>query len=280
MAGALDLYGKALALDLTNFDALTGYVNASIGLKRSKQAHDKLDEMITRNAGRGDMLAALHYLNSTVFTSDRDSTSAESELKQSIDLDATYLPAYSAYASILVSRNETAAAIEQYQKVVQLGPSAPVFTILGILEDSRGGVAAAETNYRRALELAPDSPIAANNLAWLIVENQGNLDEALQLATFAISRNQNVPGYYDTLGYVYLKKGHFSPAVEQFRKAVALDEKSGRSANPGYRVRLGVALASAGDKASARREVETSLRSQSEMTEQEVSDAKGLLAKL
>lgn len=280
MAGALDLYEKALSLDQTNFDALTGYINVSIGLKRSKQAHDKLDEMIARNAGRGDVLAALHYLNSTVYTADRDNASAESELKQSIDLDATYLPAYSAYASILVSRNETAAAIEQYQKVVQMGPSAPVFTILGILEDSRGGVATAESNYRRALEIAPDSPIAANNLAWLIVENQGNLDEALQLATFAISRNQSVAGFYDTLGFVYLKKGHLSPAVEQFRKAVALDERSGKPSNPGYRVRLGLALASSGDKASARREVETSLRSQGEMTEQELSDAKGLLAKL
>ncbi len=280
MAGALDLDGKALAIDATNFDALSGFVTASIGLKRSKQAHDKLDEMVARNAGRGDVLAALHYLKSTVFASDKDNGSAESELKQSIDLDATYLPAYSAYASMLVSRNETAAAIDQYQKVVQIGPSASIFTMLGILEDSRGGVRAAETNYRRALEIAPDSPIAANNLAWLIAENQGNLDEALQLATFAISKNQSVAGFYDTLGYVFLKKGHYSPAAEQFRKAVAIDEKSGKTANPGYRVRLSIALASSGDKASARREVETSLRSQAAMTEQELSDAKSVLAKL
>ena len=64
-------------------------------------------------------------------------------------------------------------------------------------------------NYRKALEIAPETPIAANNLAWLIAENQGNLDEALQLATGAVSKNQTVAGFYDTLGWVYLKKVGF-----------------------------------------------------------------------
>ena len=60
-------------------------------------------------------------------------------------------------------------------------PSAQIYTMLGILEDCRGNTAEAERDYRKALEIAPDTPIAANNLAWLIVDNQGNLDEALQL---------------------------------------------------------------------------------------------------
>ncbi len=279
-AGALEIYEKALDLDPSNFDALSGYVNVSISLQRQKAGHSKVDDAIERNAGRADVLAALHYLKSTIFSSSRDSVSAENELKTSIDLDPDYLPAYPAYASLLVARNETAAAIEQYEKVVQMKPSAPAYTVLGILEDSRGEYAVAEKHYRKALEIAPESSIAANNLAWLIVETQGNLDEALQLSTQAVSKNQTVAGFYDTLGYIYFKKGLYSPAVEQLRKAVALDESSNHSANPGYRVRLSMALASSGDKASARREVETSLRSQSEMTEQEVSDAKSLLSKL
>ena len=50
--------------------------------------------------------------------------SAEAELKKAIELDESYLPAYSAYASILVARNQTDAAIEQYKKVVEKKPSA------------------------------------------------------------------------------------------------------------------------------------------------------------
>ena len=145
-------------------------------------------------------------------------------------------------------------------------------------------MAESEKHYRKALEITPDSPIAANNLAWLIAENQGNLDEALQLATAAVGKNQTVAGFYDTLGFVYLKKGLYSPAVQQFKKAVALDEaniqKTGTAATPGYRVRLGMALAKTGDKESARREAETSLRKINELSQREVSDARGILASL
>jgi tetratricopeptide (TPR) repeat protein len=278
--GALSLYNRAFAMDGTNFDALSGFVAVSIRLKQTVQAHAKVDEVIGRNAGRGDVLAALHYLGSTIYTAEKNTESAEFELKKSIELDANYLPSYSAYASLLVGRNQVAGAIEQYQKVVQMSPSAPVFTLLGMLEDARGAAGEAEKNYRRALEIAPDSPIAANNLAWLIADTHGNLDEALQLATLSAGKNQNNAGFYDTLGYVYLKKGLYSPAVEQFRKAVALDEKNANNANPGYRVRLASALANAGDKVAARREVETSLRFQNALSPKEIIEAKTVLASL
>ncbi len=279
-AAALDLYNKALTMDAANFDALSGYLNVSMGLRQFVQAHAKVDEIVGRNLGRSDVLAALHYLKSTIFTAENNVGPAEAELKQSIELDGNYLPSYSAYASLLVARNETAAAIEQYQKSISISPSAPVFTMLGILEDARGNASEAEKHYRRALDLAPESPIAANNLAWLIADNQGNLDEALRLATLSVGKNQNVAGFYDTLGYIYLKKGLYSPAVEQFRKAVAIDEKSGNNSNPGYRVRLGSALARAGDKAGARREIETSLKFQNALTSKEIGDAKSVLASL
>ncbi len=277
---ALDFYEKALAADASNFDAMSGIVTVSIQLKRTPQAHAKLDSLIASNAGRGDVLAALHYLKSQVFAAEKNVASQENELTQTIALDANYLPAYSSFAALLVGRNQTAEAIAQYQKVVEMKPSAPIFTMLGILEDSRNDIAAAEKYYRQALDIAPDSPIAANNLAWLIAENQGNLDEALQLATASVAKNQTVAGFYDTLGWVYLKKGLYSPAVEQLRKAIALDEKSGKPATAGYRVRLATALAMAGDKASARREVETSLRSENELSQQESADARKVLASL
>ena len=123
-----------------------------------------------------------------------------------------------------------------------------------MLEDARGNSAEAEKDYRKALEITPETAIAANNLAWLLAENQGNLDEALQLAQVTANKNQTVAGYFDTLGWVYYKKGLYSPAVEQFKKAVALDEtqaqKTGKGINPGYRARLGMAIQSAGERAS------------------------------
>lgn len=276
--GAGQLYEKAIAADPRNFDAAIGIISLNIETKQTQKAHAKIEELTIANAGRADVLAALSYLNSQVYAAESNSNAAESELKRAIELDGDYLPAYSAYAAMLAERNQVAEAIAQYQKVIEKRPSATVFTMVGMLEDSRGNTVDAEKYYRLALEFTPDSPIAANNLAWLIVENEGNLDEALRLATLAVSKNQTVAGYYDTLGWVYLKKNLFPMAAQQFRRAIELDEKSGKEANPGYRVRLGMALASAGDRASARREAEVSLRNANGLTQQEVAQARQVLA--
>ncbi len=281
---AYSLYEKALNADPRNFDAISGIVNISIRQGQPEKAHARLDSLIEANAGRGEVLAALSFLKSNVYSAEKNPEQAERHLLNAISTDPDYLPAYSAYASFLVSQKRISEALDQYRKVVEKRPVAPAFTMLGILEDSQGNTSAAEKAYRRALELAPETPIAANNLAWLIAEQQGNLDEALQLATMAVSKGQTTAGFYDTLGWVYLKKGLASPAVEQFRKAVAVEQsaaqKTGSIPVPGYRVRLGMALAKAGDKESARREVETSLRQIANLSQREIQDARSVLATL
>ena len=281
---ALALYERALAVDPRNFDPISGIVTTSIRMQQTAKAHAKVNELVEKNAGRADILAALSYLRSTVFMAEKNMPAAESELTAAIALDENYLPAYSAYASLLADQDRTDEAVAQYKKALEKRPAPQLYTMLGILEEARGNSGEAEKCYRQALELAPETPIAANNLAWLIVESQGNLDEALQLASLAVGKNPNVAGFYDTLGWVYLQKGLPLPAVEQFRKAVALEEsnvkKNGATPNPGYRVRLGMALAKAGDKNQARREAETSLRSIGELTQREVTAAKNILATL
>ena len=254
---ALNLYEKAINADNRNFDALSGSVGILSRRQNFDEARQKINRAIEQNAGKNDVLAALHYLNADIFTAQKDSASAEAELKKAIELDEDYLPAYSAYAAMLIGRNQTDEAIEQYKKVVGKKPSASIYTLLGMLEEARNNFAEAEQYYRKSLEIAPESPIAANNLAWLIAEHTGgNLDEALRLAQAAVNQNQKAAGFYDTLGWIYYKKGLYSPAVEQLRKAVVLDEtearKNGNTVNQDYRRRLGMALAQTGGKANAK----------------------------
>jgi tetratricopeptide (TPR) repeat protein len=280
-----NLYEKALTLDGKNFDALSGTVSVLNRQKKFADSHAKINAAKQSNAGQTGILASLHYLQADTFIAEKNIESAEVELKKAIELDENYLPAYSAYASILVARNQTEQAVEQYKKAVERKPSATMFTLIGMLEEARENFTEAEKNYRKALELAPGSPIPANNLAWIIADKgQGNLDEALTLAQAVVNKNSTVAGYYDTLGWVYFKKGLFSPAVEQLKKAVVLDEaeakRTGNPVNASYRLRLGTALASSGDKLSARREVETSLKNEQSLSQKEAQNAKNLLATL
>ena len=282
---ALNQYEKAFSIDSKNFDALSGIISVYKQQKQFAQAQERLDKVLAENPTQKDVSASLHYLKADVYTAEKNIASAESELQKAIEIDSEYLPAYSAYASILVSQNQTERAIEQYKKLVDKKPSSAIYSLIGMLEDSRQNFDEAEKNYREALKITPETPIAANNLAWIIAAyDKGNLDEALQLAQNCVNKNPTVSGFYDTLGLTYYKKGLHAPAVEQFKKAVALDEaeaaRTGIATNPAYRVRLAMALASLGDKPNARKEVEVALKREQDLSQQEAQEAKKLLGNL
>lgn len=276
-------YEKALAIDGKNFDALSGLINLMKRQNQFAQAHELVGRAM-QGASPAD-LPSLYYLNADVFQAEKNFDQAIAELNKAMAADENYFPAYSAYAAILMQQNQPEQAIVQYKKIVEKKPSAAVYTLLGMLEDARQNFGESENDYRKALELAPNSPIAANNLAWNIAAyDKGNLDEALRLAQTAVDRNKDNAGFYDTLGLIYFKKGLSAQAVEQAKKAVALDAadaaKSGNAVNPGYRLRLGQFLASAGDKPNAKKEVEIALQNQKDLSETELQEARNLLAGL
>lgn len=284
-AEASSLYEKSFELDKTNFDALNGIISVYKYQKQFAQAQERLDKVLAENNGQKDVSASLHYLKADVFSAEQKFAEAQTELQKAIELDPEYLPAYSAYASILIAQNQTDQAIAQYKKLIEKKPSAAIYSLVGILEDSKQNFDEAEKNYREALKLSPENPIAANNLAWIIAAyDKGNLDEALKLAQTCVDKNQNVAGFYDTLGLVYYKKGLFSPAVEQFKKAVSLDDtqavQNNVAATPAYRVRLAMALASAGDNQNAKKEAELALKREKDLSQEESAQAKKLAGAL
>ena len=285
LAKALELYEGALQTDEKNFDALSGMVSVLNRQGETGRAKTKIDEVFKKVGGDKKVVPALYYLKADTFVAENNPNAAEAELKKAIAVDENYLPAYSAYASILITRNQTDAALQQYQKVIEKKPSAAVYTLIGMLFDAKQNFGEAEKNYRKALEVNPGTPIAANNLAWLIADqNRGNLDEALKLAQDTVDSHKGIAGYYDTLGLVNYKKGFYAQAVESFKQAVRLDEQDARAANravtSAYRLRLGMALASAGDKDSARREIAMALQNggQEDLSPKDLQQAKNILA--
>jgi len=254
MDEAAALYERALAIDSADFDALNGLINNVYSKqKRLDLAHARVDQAL----GGQPNSPALHYLKAHVYGYEQNAQGAEGELRRALELDSNYLAAYFDLAALFVNTNQQERAIAEYRKVLDRRPDdAATYTLIGMLEDSRGNQDAAIQSYRKALELDPNAAIAANNLAWTYaVHGKGNLDEAVALAQGVVQKFPDQPGFADTLGWVYYKKGLHGPAVEQLEKVVA---KAGDSA--AYRFHLGMALAGKGDKAGARRELEQALR--------------------
>jgi tetratricopeptide (TPR) repeat protein len=275
-------FENALKVDATNFDALNGLISLYARDKQFDKAHARIDQALSSYPN----VASLHYLKAQIYGFQQNVPSVEAELNRALELDPNYLPAYSALASLYINSKQEDRAIAQYQKIISIRPDNPTpYTLIGILEDQRKNYDLAAENYRKALEKDPNAVIAANNLAWLYATTgKGNLDEAMRLAQGVVQKTQNVAGFIDTLGWVFYKKNLHTAAVEQLRKAVALNEAEARARNvspsAAYHYHLGMALKGKGDKEEARRELESAIRLSEKAPFADVEDAKKALASL
>jgi tetratricopeptide (TPR) repeat protein len=279
---ALASFENALRVDATNFVALNGIIMQYAASKELPNAHSRVDQALSAYPN----VAWLHFLKGQVYGFEANGSAAEASLRRALELDPNYLPAYSSLAALFINSKQEERAIEEYKKILAIRPdNAMVYTLIGMLEDSRQNYDGAIDNYKKALERDPNAVIAANNLAWNYASyEKGNLDEAVRLAQTVVQRNPNVAGFVDTLGWVYYKKNLYGAAVEQLRKAVALDEAAARGANvspsPTYQYHLGMALKGNGDKGGSQQALQAALRLGEKKPFPYAEDAKKALGEL
>lgn len=278
---AINSFENALRVDATNFDALNGLISLHARNQEFDKAHARVDQALSAYPN----VASLHYLKAQAYGFQRNIPSVEAELKRALELDPNYVIAYEALAALYINTKQEDRAIAEYQKVISLRPeSAGPYTLIGMLEYQKQNYDAAVDNYRKALERDPNNAIAANNLAYLYADGKGNLDEALRLAQGVVQKNPNVAGFLDTLGWVYYKKNLHAAAVEQFRKAVSINEAQARAANATpsatYQYHLGLALKGKGDKDESRRALEAAIKLSEKAQFAYLEDAKKELATL
>ena len=248
----------ALSLDKTNSQALTAFINLGSATNQLDQARARVEQL----AAEQPTNAELQYLVGQAYrTSSQqqpwDAQRAEAAMKRAVELDSEYMPAYSALAEIYVMTNQADRAVEQYNLILKKRPDDfTAYRNLGLIEAGRGKLDEAEKNYRSALSIRPDEFVSANNLAAIYADHgRGNAEEAIRLAQDVVRRYPNEPGFADTLGWVYYRKGLYRDAVEQLQRAVNIASKRGGD-NSLYRWHLGKALADGGDRVAARRELQ------------------------
>ena len=122
---------------------------------------------------------------------------------------------YDAQGKTELARDQYRAAVGQdakHSKAWALLADASV-----LLKDYPGSVKA----YKKALKLDPQNGDLHNNLAWVYVLQDDNLEEAHGLAAKALLLEpSHRPYYLDTLGIVLLKLGKVQEAVTALKEAV------------------------------------------------------------
>ena len=109
----------------------------------------------------------------------------------------------------------------------------------------------AQTAYQKTLSIQPDNPLAANNLAYLMLQHGGSPNVALTLAQTARQGLPNLPNSADTLGWAYYGNGAYSVAAPLFEDAVKKAPE-----NQAYRYHLGLTYQKLNDASRARTELQ------------------------
>jgi tetratricopeptide (TPR) repeat protein len=153
-------------------------------------------------------------------------------------------------------KGDDISSIAALQKARETMPeSGMVLTTLGLAFDHAGRTPEAKQIYEAALKLDPSNGVALNNLAFLLAEHNGDLDEALTKGTRAKQLMPNLAEVSDTLGWIYLIKNLSDDAVRIFQELVTNHPNQST-----YRYHLAMALNQKGDKPRAIKECQEALK--------------------
>jgi tetratricopeptide (TPR) repeat protein len=250
--GALAAFEKALAANPKRMDVLSQVVSIRVGQKKFAAALARCEQQMVRLQDSKRHAAIVSNLKGLIYKSQKMDAKAEAEFKAAIDAFENYLRPYFELANLYLRRNEIDPAIAQYKAALardsqQVQPH----MLLGVLYDRQHRFDLAEQHYREALKIDPAFAPAANNLAYLLAEHDGNLNEALDFARMAKEKLPNDPGVMDTVGWVYYKKGLYESAIAEFNDCI---EKMRDNATVHFH--LGMALYKAQEGVKAKAELE------------------------
>jgi tetratricopeptide (TPR) repeat protein len=237
------LLDQALQRDPNSIGAMRGLVGYDLMKKQPAQAIARLNAQIAKapnNSGFYDMLAQLQIQNKNL-------DQAVATAQKAMQLNTDDGEAVAIYAQLEAQRGQTANAIVAWEQWSRVHPNnAGGYAILGMLEEARGDRRKAEEDYKHALQIQSTQPVAANNLAYMMLENGENVDVALTLAQTARRGMPNSPTSADTLAWAYYFKGTYGFARDLLEEAIKINPNS-----PSMQYHLGMVYAKLADKANA-----------------------------
>ncbi len=255
------LFEQALDRDPGSVEALGGLVATLAQQKQNPRAIARIQQQIGRLPER----APFHYMLGQMYVGANDMENAEKSLMRATELDPKGLDAFLLLAAVQSSRGSVDSAVRLYERNIQSDPrDVRSYILLGSLEENRSKLDRARQLYERALQTSPDHPLAANNLAYLLLEHGGNVDVALSLAQVARSGMPQSPNVADTLAWAYYRKGAFTLAIGLLQEAVK-DVPD----NSTFHFHLGLAYQKNNEPDRARRHLRRALELQSDQQKAE-----------
>jgi tetratricopeptide (TPR) repeat protein len=218
-AKSVDYFKAALALEPGNAVAHYGLGVALARTDRAEEAKATLAE--------AQKLAPSNPMPSVaigqIYAQERRYPEALEAFDAALAIQPTLTIARIARGDLLRGTQKYSEAIEEYRLALGTNPKSQLALFgLAMTQQAAGFEGDAEKSYREVIALDPNQPLALNNLAWLVSEQKGNLDDALGWAKKAIELQPGQAAFHDTLGWVYYQRRELAEASESFERSVQL----------------------------------------------------------
>jgi tetratricopeptide (TPR) repeat protein len=267
-------FEKALALNPNLMDVFTNLILVHASQKEYDRALKRCDSQLQLVDNAPLPSAVINNLKGGLYLAQGNKAAAIESYRTAIEENPNLLQPYYSLARIYLADRQEEKAIAQYKAMLEVNSQqAQPHMLLGILYDTHKQYDLSEKHYRAALDINPEFVPAANNLAFILIDQDRNFDEALGLARMAKEKLPNNPYIMDTLGWVYYKKGLYDLAIGEFSDSLAKIPD-----NAAVIYHLGMAYYKKGEKDKAREQLEKALNLQPDFPGSE--DAKRVLAEL
>ena len=242
---ALGQFNEAVALAPNAYDPRNAVGSLLINTHRQADA----ERFVNDTLSRAPEVATNYLLLGQVKNARNDSAGAEAAYRKAVALDPKLAAGYVALVQVLYRRNDLAGASAVFDMATKANPDNDVIAELHADWLAKtGNVDQAIALYDALLKRNPGNSIAANNLAYVLVEQKGDkasLDRALALSERFQYTNQ--AGLLDTLGWTHYKLGQVADALPLLQRAQALAPEAAL-----FQLHYGLALYKNGDVASAK----------------------------
>ena len=251
-AAALSSFRKALELRPDFSAAINDIVYLLLRDEQSDAALGELDRIGKSFTAQDE----IHKFKGQIFLARGEDPAAEAQFRKAVQINPRNYRVYILLAELNLRRNNLPEAIREVDEAIAKNDRfAPAFLQKAYYLQLAGNASGAADNYRKALALDSENALAANNLAWMLCEGNGNLNEALSLARAAKRRLPEDPEIAETLGWVYYRMKNYTLAADQLMFSV--NGRKQPSAENYYR--LGMALYAKGDTYHAKQTLQKSL---------------------
>lgn len=251
LSPAGEAWQRTLDLDPDNIEAHRGLMSIDFARNDTAAAVARADRLVAARPDTPELL----LLAAEAYRAAGQQEKTEETLRHVMNVAPDTLDAYGMLGRLYASQNRIDEALTEFGAIVERDPnSVSAHTVMAMLLEAKGDRDEARKAYERVIEIDRSAPVAANNLAYIYAETDGNLDVALGLAQTAKEGLPDSPQVDDTLGWIYHKKGLHSLAVPPLLRSI--DQDPG---DPLFHYHLGMVYAATGETSKARASLEKAL---------------------